>query len=81
MRKQHRPHSWIGAGQRWLRHKATMAFDSWLTTSDGKKWRRRKRKVSPYRCGFQLPQWHHDAIAAIGSGDERGFKAIKVWNI
>jgi hypothetical protein len=37
--------------------------------------------VSPYAWGFSLPDWHHNAIEALGKGDEETFKSIKLNNL
>jgi hypothetical protein len=88
-------HNWVGAGQIWLQKKADEIFCTWLQTKRGQEWKgtsreRRKRKrtllsgvdpQSPYAWGFSLPDWHHDAIKALGNNEEETFKLIKLGNL
>lgn len=68
------------AGNAWLYEKANAHFSAWANSKAGKKWRRNRNK-SPYRCGYEQPEWIRDAVEALGRNDEEGFKYIKMLNL
>ena len=73
--------SWHSRACRFLETKANNAFASWLTTDAGKAWKGRARPRSPYLCGFSLPDWHFEIIAAMNANDEREAKALILANL
>ena len=40
---------------------------------------KRGRKASTFR--YNPPEWHRDAVSALGDNDEETFKAIKLANL
>ena len=73
--------NWQSAGVKWLERESEKSYKAWLRSKEGKRFLKRKRKVSPYHAGFSLPDWHHEAIDALNKGDEERFKAIKLRQI
>ena len=66
---------WHTAGRAWLQDMADKEFAAWRQSKQGKKW---NNKTNPYLMGFRLPNWHSDAIKALGANDEETFKAIRL---
>ena len=62
---------WWSAGQRWLEQQA-------LKESAAQKAAWVKSGRSPNTFRYNPPQWHRDAVAALGRNDEETFKAIKL---
>lgn len=66
--------SWMGRAQRRLEAHANKLFQAWLETKEGKAWKGKGH--SPYKAGFSLPDYVHDAIASLGRGDEEMTKHL-----
>jgi len=66
--------NWIAKAQQRLQTHANGLFSAWAKTKAGQRWKARKRRVSPYYCGFSLPDYHHDLIEAVGKGQEERAK-------
>ena len=63
---------WHSAGNAWLCKCTSQMYNTW------KIGKTTKQKNNPYKHGFSLPQWVHNAIAALNAGNEKAFKAIKM---
>jgi len=70
---------WREKAKRYLQEQADSAFEAWLETKEGKRWKGSKKTKSPYYCGFDLPQGHRELIAALSRGDEERAKAIMLY--
>lgn len=70
---------WLSDAQKWLQEVARDCYNQWLDSRDGKRYRKStSHNKNPYKYGFSLPEWFHDAIEATKQGDEEKFKAIKM---
>jgi len=65
---------WWSAGQRWLEREASKE-----TASQKRDWVKRGRSAKTFR--YNPPEWHRDAVAALGRNAEETFKAIKLERI
>lgn len=65
---------WWSAGQRWLEQEAAK-----MATSQKQAWVKKGRSAKTFR--YNPPQWHRDAMDALGRNDEEAFKAIKLEQI
>lgn len=72
--------NWWGPGQTWLQEKANEHYAAWRETKEGKKYKH-KPGTSPHQFGYRQPDWMHEAVDALGKGDEERFKAIKLANL
>lgn len=68
------PREWWGPGQRWLEQEALKEYRVQLAAHQ-----KRGRAKSTFR--YTLPDWHRDAVDALGRNDEERFKAIKLDRI
>lgn len=68
------PRDWWGPGQRWLEQEALKEYRAQLAAH-----RKRGRAKSSFR--YTPPDWHRDAVDALGKNDEERFKAIKLARI
>lgn len=68
--------NWQSKCRERLQSFADNQFRVWCESKPGKAWKNRKRRISPYRCGFSLPEFHHALIEALNRGDEATAKAI-----
>jgi hypothetical protein len=62
---------WWSAGQRWLERQASKEAES-----QKRAWVKGGRSAKTFR--YNPPDWHRDAVAALGRNDEETFKAIKL---
>jgi hypothetical protein len=67
-------YDWWGPAQKWLLQEAQKEEQMQLRAH-----LRRRRKKSTFR--YIPPQWHRDAMEALGANDEEWFKAIKLQQI
>jgi hypothetical protein len=65
---------WWSGGQRWLEREAEK-----MAASQKRTWVKRGRSAKTFR--YDPPDWHRDAVAALGRNDEETFKAIKLWQL
>ncbi len=65
---------WWSAGQRWLEQEALKE-----AAAQKRAWVKKGRSAQNFR--YDPPQWHRDAVAALGRNDEETFKAIKLEQI
>lgn len=68
--------TWQTKARQRLQARANKLFKQWLASKDGQRWKERKRHISPYHAGFQLPEYHHDLIAALNRNDEEHAKFL-----
>jgi len=62
---------WWSPGQRWLEKQASKEAES-----QKRAWVKGGRSSKTFR--YNPPEWHRDAVAALGRNDEETFKAIKL---
>ena len=62
---------WWSAGQRWLEQQALREADA-----QRRSWVKSGRSAKTFR--YTPPDWHRDAIEALGRNDEETFKAIRL---
>lgn len=65
---------WWTPGNRWLEKRALAEYRVQLASHV-----KRGRKPSTFR--YTPPDWHRDAMVALGRNDEETFKAIKLANL
>jgi len=65
---------WWSAGQRWLEQEAAKE-----AASQRRAWTKAGRSEKTFR--YNPPEWHRDAVAALGRNDEETFKAIKLGQL
>ena len=65
---------WWSAGQRWLEQEASKE-----AASQKRDWVKRGRSAKTFR--YNPPEWHRDAVEALGQNAEETFKAIKLERI
>ena len=68
--------SWQTRIQQRLQAFADQHFANWCKSKEGKKWKARKQRVSPYEGGFSLPDYHHELIEALNRNDEENAKYL-----
>lgn len=65
---------WWSAGQRWLEQQALREADA-----QRRSWVKSGRSVKTFR--YTPPDWHRDAVEALGRNDEETFKAIRLAHL
>ncbi|HSX23281.1 MAG TPA: hypothetical protein VLE97_10960 [Gaiellaceae bacterium] len=65
---------WWSAGQRWLEQQALKE-----SAAQKRAWVKAGRSAKTFR--YDPPEWHRDAVAALGRNDEETFKAIKLGQL